>query len=257
MAAGLGALGPSEALRQLIDLSIPSTRSAADWELACADHLYALRRRPPTQVQADIHLDLMAVVHQVQQSIAQIGPDHAHTRDLYRALAALATLHANVLTRLAQHGAALRWWRTACHAADASGDLYLQLGVRSTEAGHGIDGGQRDPETVLRLLSSAAPLVEKVPGSYGAALIDYTRCKALAMVGRHDEARATLERISERLSTGHLPASIMADYWRLGQFPYARVWVYSAVGDMAKASERGTRSSETTPITSTPLSRAC
>ncbi|MEU8145860.1 hypothetical protein [Nonomuraea sp. NPDC048901] len=73
--------------------------------------------------------------------------------------------------------------------------------------------------------------------SYGAALIDYTRCKALAMVGRHDEARATLERISERLSTGHLPASIMADYWRLGQLPYARVWVYSAAGDMAKASE--------------------
>ncbi|MEO3876077.1 hypothetical protein ABGB18_45545 [Nonomuraea sp. B12E4] len=51
-------------------------------------------------------------------------------------------------------------------------------------------------------------------GSYGALLIDYTRSKALAMVGRHEEAQATLERISEQLMTGSLPASIMPAYRR-------------------------------------------
>ncbi|MGW0806864.1 helix-turn-helix domain-containing protein [Nonomuraea sp. NPDC002799] len=231
IAAGLGMVGPAEALRQLIDLSIPLQRSVADWELACADHLHGIRTRPPEQVQTDVHIDLMAALHQVQQSATHLGVDHSQTRDLYRVLAALATLNGNVLTRIGDHGAAIRWWRTARQAADASGDLYLQLGVRSTEAGHGLGGGQRDPETVLRLLETAQPIVEKAPDSFGAALIGYTRAKAMAMVGRHEEARETLERVSERLATGHLPVSIMGGYWRAGQLPYARVWVYSAAGD--------------------------
>lgn len=237
IAAGLGVVGPAEALRQLIDLAVPGSRSVEDWELACADHLHAIRHRPPVQVQADVHIDLGTVLHQVQQTAAQYGVDHAHTRGLYRVLSALSTVNANVLTRLGDHGAALRWWRTARQAADASDDLYLQLGVRSTEAGHGLSGGQRDPETVLRMLDSAQPLIDRAPGSYGAALIDYTRSKALSMVGRHEEACATLEQVSERLATGRLPVSIMADYWRAGQLPYARVWVYSAAGDETRTME--------------------
>ncbi|WP_245641744.1 hypothetical protein [Nonomuraea candida] len=236
IAAGVGSLGPTEALRQLIDLAIPTARSIEDWELTCADHLHAIRHRPPAQVAADVNIDLGAVLHQLQQTTAQLGADHAQSRGLYRALAALSTLHANVLTRLGDHGAAIRWWRTARHAADASGDLYLQLGVRSTEAGHGMSG-QRDPATVLRMLDSAQPLAARAPGSYGAALIDYTRSKALAMVGRHDEAQFTLERVSEQLATGSLPVGIMPDYWRAGQLPYARVWVYSAAGDEDRAVE--------------------
>ncbi|SEG43623.1 Helix-turn-helix domain-containing protein [Nonomuraea solani] len=235
MAAGLGAVGPTEALRQLIDLSIPGSRPIEDWELACADHLHAIRHRPPAQVQADVRIDLTAVLHQLRQATAQLGADHAQTRGLYRALSALSTLHANVLTRLGDHGAAIRWWRTARHAADASGDLHLQLGVRSTEAGHGISGSQRDPMTVLRMLDAAQPIMARAPSSYGAALIDYTRAKALSMVGRHDEACDTLERISERLATEQLPVGIMADYWRAGQLPFARVWVYSAAGDESRA----------------------
>ncbi|MEU8401753.1 helix-turn-helix transcriptional regulator [Nonomuraea sp. NPDC048892] len=237
IAAGLGALGPTEALRQLIDLNVPAARTLEDWELACADHLHAIRYRPPAQAQVDIHIDLAFVLNQLQQTTAQHGVDHRHTRDLHRVLAALSTVHANMLTRLGEHGAAIRWWRTARAAADSSGDLYLQLGVRSTEAGHGVDSGQRAPEAVLRLLDAAQPLMDRVPGSYGAALIDYTRARTLAMIGRHQEARATLERISERLMTGSLPASIMPAYWRAGQLPYARVWVYSAAGDIERAGQ--------------------
>ncbi|MEV0623517.1 helix-turn-helix transcriptional regulator [Nonomuraea sp. NPDC050404] len=237
MAAGLGVVGPAEALRQLIDLSIPASRSAEEWELACADHLHAIRHRPPAEAQTDVHIDLAVVLRQVQRTAAQFGVDHAQTRGLYRPLAALSTLHANVLTRLGDHGAAIRWWRTARHAADASGDLHLQLGVRATEAGHGIEGGQRDPATVLRMLNSAQPLVDQAPNSYGAALISYTRSRALSMIGRNDEARATLERVSDRPATERLPVGIMADYWRTSQLPYAKVWVYSATGDESRAME--------------------
>lgn len=237
MAAGLGALGPVESLRQLIDLETRTSQSTEDWELACADHLYALCTRAPGDVAHDLHLDLVAVLRQVEQTAAQLGADHKETRDLFRVLAAMSTLNANVLTRSGQHGDALRWWRTARHTADASGDLHLSLGVRSTETGHALSGGQRDPATVLRLIHSADEIVAKAPASYGAALMEVSRAKALSMLGRHDEALTALNDIQDRLETGSLPVSIMPVYWRNQQFIYAQLWVYSAAGVEAQAVE--------------------
>jgi hypothetical protein len=45
----------------------------------------------------------------------------ADVTDLQRVLAALSTLHGGVLTRLGDHGAALRWWRTAATPLSRSG----------------------------------------------------------------------------------------------------------------------------------------
>ncbi|MFC4007817.1 multiprotein-bridging factor 1 family protein [Nonomuraea purpurea] len=241
IAAGLGALGPAEALRQLIDLSIPVSRSVEDWELACADHLHAIRNRPPAQAQHDLHIDLLAALRQAKQITAQFGPDHPQAGDMYRVLAALSTLNANVLTRLGKYGEALRWWSTARRQADVSRDLHLQLGVRATEAGIGLGSGQRAPETVLRLVESADRIVHQAPHTYGAALIDVVRARTLSMLGRHVEAGDVLDGIRDRLETGGLPVSIMPEYWRHGQLTYAQLWVSAGAGREEQTAEAHAR----------------
>src|SRR5581483_7281386 len=107
-----------------------------------------------------------------------------------RVEAALATLHANVLTRLGDHGAAIRWWRTAKEAADVTGDLELRLAVRATEAGH-ARYGQRSPQTVLRLSQDAMRLAGG-QSSFGKALVACSEAKALGAVGRHTDAQRAL-----------------------------------------------------------------
>ncbi|MEV0615283.1 helix-turn-helix transcriptional regulator [Nonomuraea sp. NPDC050404] len=231
-AAGLGfaSLAPTEALRQLIDLHTPVTQSIEDWELACADHLQALRTLPPAEMQHFLHLDLMAVLRQVERATDRVGADHIHTRGLYRALSALSTLNGNVLSRLGRHEEALRWWRTARHTADASRDLNLSLGVRATEAGHAIATNQRDPATTLALIDSADALMARAPDSHGAALMRVTRARTLSLLGRHAEAMSTLESTRDVLETSSSAVSIMPKYWRNQQLVFSELLVYSAAG---------------------------
>ncbi|WP_327047536.1 hypothetical protein OG320_06490 [Microbispora sp. NBC_01189] len=224
---GMGALGDvtaGEPVRRLLDLAMEAEpRSVEDWHLACLDHLHALRTRPPAQVAADLLIDLMAVRHQIERP----RPDDA--TELHRVTAALATVHANALTRLGEHGAALRWWRTARQAADASGDLELGLSVRATETGHGRYG-QRDPETVLRLIESAQLMAGTQP-SLGLALVVCSQAKALAMLGRQKEARSALNVTRDLLAADPPAASIMPGYWQGGQLAYAECMIYAGIGD--------------------------
>ena len=221
---GMGALGGAadEPVRRLLDLAMNGEpRSVEDWHLACADHLHALRTRPPAQVAADLLIDLMAVRHQMEAST----PDDI--TELHRVTAALASVHANALTRLGEHGAALRWWRTARQAADASGDLRLRLLVRGEEAGHGLYG-QRDPQTVLGLVESA----ERIAGRPTVDLLT-TRAKALTILGRHDEARTALDDL-----LGLASAGVTADsfgFWSPNQIHFAESWVHAGAGDDSEA----------------------
>ncbi|WP_405086710.1 helix-turn-helix domain-containing protein [Microbispora sp. NBC_01389] len=230
---GMGALGDvtaGEPVRRLLDLAMEAEpRSVEDWHLACLDHLHGLRTRPPAQVAADLLVDLMAVRHQIERS----RPDDV--TELHRVTAAFATVHANALTRLGEHGAALRWWRTARQAADASGDLELGLSVRATETGHGLYG-QRDPETVLRLTESAQRMAGTQP-SLGLALVVCSQAKAFAFLGRHKEAGHALNVTRDLLATDPPAVGIMPGYWQGGQLPYAESIIYAGTGDETVQSE--------------------
>lgn len=223
--AGLGTLGTfgisTEPFRQLLDLSLDRPqRSLEDWELACADHLHALRTRPPVQVAADLFIDLMAVRRQSQVSTP------AEVTELHRITAMLSSLQANALTRLGDHGGAIRWWYSARQAADASGDLALQLLVRAEETGHGLYG-QRDPETILRMVRSAQQLTDK---PYLKLLT--TEAKALSMLGRHDEALSTLCTLHKAAEQG---GSDRYGFWKPDGLHFAESWVYAGVGKESAA----------------------
>lgn len=217
-AAGISALGVcGEPVRRLLDQSLGRDfRGMEEWELACADHLYALRTRPPARVAADLLVDLLALRRQLEAATP------ADAVELQRFTAALASVHANALTRLGEHGGALRWWHTARQAADASGDLRLRLLVRGEEAGHGLYG-QRDPETVLRLLDSA----ERIASGPSIDLLT-SRAKALTLLGRHDEACRTVKTLVVLAGAGVVPDSF--GFWKPDQIHFAESWVYAGAG---------------------------
>jgi tetratricopeptide (TPR) repeat protein len=223
--AGIGALGISgESVRQAIAASYANDfRSITDWERACVDHLYALRTRPPAQVAADLLIDLFTVKRQKEAS------SPAETLELERVTAALASVQANALTRLGDHGAALRWWHTARQAADASGDLELRVLVRAEEAGHGLYG-QREPETVLGLVREAQQLLG--PSRPSVDLLT-TQAKAQSILGRHDQARKTLETLLDVADKGVTPDPL--GFWKPDQIHFAESWVYAGAGDMPNA----------------------
>ncbi|MEV5413621.1 helix-turn-helix transcriptional regulator [Thermopolyspora sp. NPDC052614] len=223
--AGIGALGiSSESARQLIGTTLDNGfRSIPDWELACTDHLYALRTRPPAQVAADLVMDLFAVKRQLDLSSPTEVPD------LYRVTASLSAVHANALTRLGDHGAAIRWWQTARQAADASGNLELRVLVRSEEAGHGLYG-QRAPEAVLRLVQSAQQLLGTDKPSVD---LMTTQAKALSILGRHDQARETLHTLLDVADKGVTPDPL--GFWTPSQIHFAKSWVYAGMGDERQA----------------------
>ena len=225
VSAGIGALGiSSETLRQGIGASYADDfRSIADWERACVDHLYALRTRPPAQVAADLLMDLETVKRQKGSSSPAEAPD------LERVTAALASVQANALTRLGDHGAALRWWHTARQAADASGNLELRVLVRAEEAGHGLYG-QRAPETVLALVREAQQLLG--PAKPSVDLLT-TQAKALSALGRHDEARQTLNALHDAADKGVSPDPL--GFWKPDQIHFTESWVYAETGDASKA----------------------
>ncbi|MEV5410627.1 helix-turn-helix transcriptional regulator [Thermopolyspora sp. NPDC052614] len=227
VSAGIGTLGiSSESVRQMIGASFHDDfRTIANWELTCADHLYALRTRPPAQVAANLVMDLYAVQAQTRSS------SPADTTELQRVLATLSVMHANALTRLGDHGAAIRWWHTARQTADASGDLGLRLLVRAQEAGHGLYG-QRDPEMILRLVESAEQIAK--PDQPCLQLLT-TKAKALSVLGRHDEARRTLEILRRAADKDPGPDSLGFWYWRPDQVHFAESWVYAAAGEERKA----------------------
>lgn len=221
---GLGAFAASASLTALTDLALTSEpRDLADWQVAVADHLHAIRTRPPAQARDDLVVDLL----RLRQQLNRAGRDGA---DLRRVLASLAALYGGLLTRLGEHGAALRWWRTACHAADDAADLELRLLVRAESAGFGLYG-QRDPATVLRLLDDA----ERIAGrsrSVWRADLNSTRAKALSLLGRHAEARAAVHVLLDTVPDA-APGSPIPTLWTADQAHFAESWVLAAAGDEA------------------------
>ncbi|MFC5828027.1 helix-turn-helix domain-containing protein [Nonomuraea insulae] len=215
--AAMGAVLDGEAIRRRLNQAMGARRGLAEWSIAHENHLHALRTRPPAQVVHDLAIDLEAL----SQYLETARKDEI--AELDRVTALLASIQANAFTRMGDHGAALRWWETARWAADASGDLDLQLLVRAEEAGHGLYG-QRSPQIVLRLLAEAVDLAGKRQTLKFVA----AEAKALSMLGRHDEAMRALRRLDDLAQQGVRGDAL--SFWKPDQVYFTQSWVYSAAG---------------------------
>ncbi|MEO3868455.1 hypothetical protein ABGB18_06460 [Nonomuraea sp. B12E4] len=216
LAASAGVLGYGESVRQVLDLATEMRRSVEEWHITAADHLHALRTRPPAQVVTDLVIDAHALAEQMSTAAARELPE------LHRVAAMLSSVQANALTREGDHGAAIRWWRTARRSADASRDLDLRLLVRAEEAAHGLYG-QRSPESVLRLIEDARRLAGQRP----VLKLLTAEAKALSMIGRHDEATESLYAL---LALTEVAEGDRLGFWKTDQIYFAASWVHAAAG---------------------------
>ncbi|MGV9386159.1 helix-turn-helix domain-containing protein [Nonomuraea sp. NPDC003707] len=217
LAAGVGVLGFEEVVRQGLDLTTTPHRTAEDWDIARADHLHALRTRPPAQVVQDLSIDLFLLRQQMDSAADD------QMAELHRVAAILAAIQANALTRMSEHGSAIRWWSTAKKHADSSRDVELRLLVRGEEAIHGLYG-QREPETVLRLIQNARHVIRRPWLRLIAA-----EAKALAVLGRPAEATARLHDLHDNMDRG--VTGDRWDFFRPDQIPFAESWVAAYAGD--------------------------
>mgnify|MGYP002620404475 CR=1 FL=1 len=221
-------LTDAEALRQLIEKAIGTAESSTveDWEAVCVDHQHAAHTRPPAEVRDNLVKDIAAL----QWSLAHAQPEQR--ADLQRSMAWLSRLHAGILTSLGDYGQARRWWATARHAADASGDLDMRVRVRGKEAVLGLYS-LRPAESAISLSREALRMAGRMTStSVMQALAG--EAQALALLGRDHEARESLERLlvladklGERSEFG----------WSTDSTWFVASWVHS-YGGSAKAADK-------------------
>ncbi|GII75689.1 hypothetical protein Sru01_06710 [Sphaerisporangium rufum] len=222
-ALGLFAHSPlmdaGEAVRQLIERNLATTGAQADdWQAVCADHVYAVNHRPPAEARADLLIDIAAIRRALTDAPAE------RVADLQRTTAWMSALLANVLCRLGEHGGSRRWWQTARHAADASGDRDIQVWVRGSEAVFGLYGS-RSTDAVLILARQAQQLAgERVtPGHIGAVCAE---AQALAVMGRSQDAMDRLDRLDELAGRS---VNCQEFGWTDASVWFTRSWVLSMV----------------------------
>ncbi|WP_242901811.1 helix-turn-helix domain-containing protein [Actinomadura terrae] len=225
----LGANAGAAPLHRIADLLLTSApRDLDGWHLACIDHLHAMRSRPVAQVREDVARDQIALGGQLDSAKGD------GLTELQRVEAVLALLQAHLSAQLAEHGEAVRWYRTACLAADSSGDLDLRLMIRAREAGAGLYG-QRDPGTVLKLIRQAERIAGDAPSFWRADLAG-ARAKALSLLGQHEQALEALN-FSVEYGGPDKPTSILPTMWVSDQPLFTQSWVYAGAGNEAKADQ--------------------
>ncbi|MFG2002280.1 hypothetical protein ACGFNU_24320 [Spirillospora sp. NPDC048911] len=191
----LGAMGvlagsTSDLVRHSLEhvLDATETNQAEDWNLAYLDHAHSILTSPPTAVHRALILDLAAL----RQQLTRAPKD----RDLKRAAAKLSALSGNVLTRMGSYDEARRWWSTARHMADVSGDVDLSAWVRGIEAAFALYA-PRPLRSAVVLADAARDKAGDRP-SAGLLCAMGVQAQALATLGRAEEAHRTLEELTDQ-----------------------------------------------------------
>jgi tetratricopeptide (TPR) repeat protein len=176
----------------------------------------------------------MADLAEVQARLVRVPdalrPGMAHVSGQLSALMAIALFQQGDLE------GARRYWRTAVRAADQSGDPALRSHVRAKRAMYALYEEQPGSST-LELAEEAIGAGNGDPYA-GVASGHATRARALALLGRHDEARRALGDLEDVFV--RLPASTLADRgsqwgWSDQRLRFTQSHVHSLAGRLDEA----------------------
>jgi hypothetical protein len=176
----------------------------------------------------------MADLAEVQTRLVRL-PDALRPR-MAHVCGQLSALMAIALFEQGDPTGARRYWRTAVRAADESGDSNLRTHVRAKRAVYALyEGASSLP--ALALADEAIGAGRGVPRA-GVASGYAIRSQALALLGRHDEARRALGDLEEVFA--RLPEPTVADRgsqwgWSEQRLRHVQSWVHSHAGRVGEA----------------------
>jgi tetratricopeptide (TPR) repeat protein len=225
--------GHLEHLRRGLDAALGAPMSAVDvgeWEHTAFRYASEINHLPYAQVLPELMADLAEVQARLVRIPDALRPRMAHV------CGQLSALMAIVLFGNGDPEGARRYWRTAVRAADQSGDPALQSLVRGRRAVYALYEEQSAPTALL--LAEEAVGAGKGGPCAGVASGQAIRAQALALLGRHDEARRALGDLDAVFA--RLPDSTVTDCvsewgWSEQRLRHVQSWVHSHAGRLDEA----------------------
>jgi hypothetical protein len=209
-----GPLAATEAVRHGFGAAVHQDVNLDEWDEIADEYAHAYCTTPPARLLPDLtaHIDALG------RQIPAARPSTAG--GLSRVGGQLAAIMAVTLASTGEPRRAKRWWRTACDAADRSGDRRTQAWVRGWEVVDGLYEARPVPE-ILDRAAQATALVKDAPVCAGTAQVYSGLAQTLAVAGRRDEALRALARVADL--TEQMPADVSADDESLLGWPEVRL----------------------------------
>jgi transcriptional regulator with XRE-family HTH domain len=225
--------GHLEHLRRGLDAALGAPTSVADieeWEHTAFRYARDVGYLPYAQVLPALMADLAEVRTRLVRVSDALRPRMSHVCGQLSALMAIA------LFDIGDPEGARRYWRTAVRAADESGDANLRSHVRAKRAVYAL----YEPPSALPALTLSEEAIAAGRGAprAGVASGHAMRAQALALLGRHDEARGALEDLEDVFA--RLPESTVADCasewgWSEQRLRHVQSWVHCHAGRLDEA----------------------
>lgn len=238
-AATLGLAAPGlalEAARHGLMLSAAEEQAALaveEWQEIVTDYGYTIMRMPPAELLDSLTVDLIGLQLALNRTSNQTT-----MHELRRVGALLAHLMALTVGGVGQLREAGRWWRTARRVADESGDRYTSMWIRGREVVRALYERRTLP-VVLTLVEQAEHDGPRPPVTVRPELLA-GKAQVLAMLGRSQEAEATLRELREVFAD--LPPEATRDTdswfsWPENRLRFTESFVYSELGQFQQATE--------------------
>jgi transcriptional regulator with XRE-family HTH domain len=225
-----------EYLRRGLDAALGAPTSAVDigeWEHTAFRYASEINHLPYAQVLPALMADLAEVQTRLVRIPDALRPRMAHVSGQLSALMAI------VLFGNGDPEGSRRYWRTAMRAADQSGDPALQSLVRGRRAVYALYAlyGEQPAPTALLLAEEAVGAGKGAPCA-GVASGHSIRAQALALLGRHDEARRALgdlDAVFVRLPESTVTDCVSEWGWSEQRLRHVQSWVHSHAGRLDEA----------------------
>jgi transcriptional regulator with XRE-family HTH domain len=238
-AATLGVAAPGlalEAVRHGLMLSAAeeqATLPVEEWQEILTEYGHSTITMAPVDMLDSLTVDLIAV----QLAIGRES-NEATKNELRRVAALLAHFMALTVGSLGQLREAGRWWRTARRVADKADDLYTSIWIRGREVVR-APFEHRPLHAVLALTQEAEARAAEAHVGARTSLLS-GKAQALAMLGRAEEAEATLRQLHEVFAD--LPSGVTGNTESWFGWPEYRLrvtesFVHAELGRFAQASE--------------------
>jgi hypothetical protein len=202
----------------------------AEWEAIAWEYGSAYTTTPPADLLRQLATDLLVA----REQLGRVRSD-PQRRGLQRVIAQLAAYTAQSAGNLGDPREAVRWWRAARQAADASDNADVRVWVRGREVIRGLYE-HRPLDTMLALADEALAITTQPGMGTGSVLCG--RAQALAMLGRANEARQALNDLYDLVD--RLPARVTSDVDSMYGWPEYRTrhtesFVWTHIGDIGRA----------------------